>query len=758
MQIHISRSVKLTSVLSFIFFFSGFAALMYQVAWQRLLTVHYGVGAISITLIVSVYMFGLGLGALCGGFWAERSKNKILFYFIIELLIGVFGLISLPLLDFLGKYTAGSNYLLSFFYMFLFLSIPTFLMGITLPLLTKIFNSLISDFLETVSFLYFINTIGAAAGSLFTSYAVISFFGLDTAVYGAVTLNFILAFLIILTKYMPSHSQERTIFQHRTENHDAILGNVAYLLVFITGFLAIGYEIAWFRVIGILVKASPYAFSSILSVYLLGIALGSFGMNKYMKKQNAIDKKNLFFLIQFLIGIYVIGVFAGYYYLTKYTFFSALTRESFLSELHPFFGYPSTVSIKEFFKSIFRMTDVFFWPMFFVLIPTIFMGASFPLISSLALKQRDKEGKTVGTVYFFNITGNVFGGIITGFLLLPYLGTEMTLLGFSLIGLLFGFFINRIGGKNLQHTAKTTVTIVVILMSILFFPGKGKLYEVMHIPPLKVFERYFEEGQEGTVMVYQKGEEIWNYINGLPHGNRPAPGYYNRVVEAVSYSQKLENVLVIGYGAGSITEAVLRLSDVRNVVIVELNSAVIKNLKKLPLFKEMLSDSRLELVIDDGRRYLLRTDKQFDLILIDPLRTTTAYSNNLYSSEFFSLIKSRLSPGGIFKIWMDEHKVMRKTLLSAFEYLRAYDSFCLASNQPFEKNIELQERHLNNFSLKEREGILKWRAKETQLVQDRDAVEKATIHYPTNRDWKPITEYYIGLSMKEKFLFPSSRE
>ncbi len=113
--------IRLTSLLAFIFFFSGFAALMYQVAWQRLLTVYYGVGSISITLIVSVYMFGLGLGALFGGFLAERSKNKIILYFIVELLIGCFGLISLPFLDFLGKYTAGSNYLLSLLYIFIFI-------------------------------------------------------------------------------------------------------------------------------------------------------------------------------------------------------------------------------------------------------------------------------------------------------------------------------------------------------------------------------------------------------------------------------------------------------------------------------------------------------------------------------------------------------------------------------------------------------------------------------------------------------------
>ena len=192
--------IRPTALLSFIFFFSGFSALIYQVVWQRLLTVHYGVGPISITLIVSVYMVGLGLGALFGGHLAERGGNKITSYFVIELLIGVFGLISLPLLEFIGQHTAGSSYVLSLFYMFAFLSVPTFLMGATLPLLTKIFNSLIRDFMESVSFLYFINQMGAAIGTLFASYLFISFFGLDIAAAVAVGINFVLAALIFLLR------------------------------------------------------------------------------------------------------------------------------------------------------------------------------------------------------------------------------------------------------------------------------------------------------------------------------------------------------------------------------------------------------------------------------------------------------------------------------------------------------------------------------------------------------------------------------
>lgn len=726
---------------------------MYQVAWQRILTVNYGVGTISITLIVSVYMFGMGVGALLGGFLAERVRNRILLYFAVELLIGCFGLISIPFLDYLGRHTAGSSYLLSFFYMFLFLSIPTILMGITLPLLTKIFNKLIQNFLNTVSLLYFINTLGAAIGAVFASYAVISFFGLNIAVYLSVLINFVLAALIFLARYLPSDVQQKEDIASSDTNNSVFLGKVVYLLVFITGFLAIGYEIAWFRVIGILVKASPYAFSSILSVYLLGIAIGSFGMSKYLESYRQSDYRTLFFMLQVLIGVYVILVFCGYFYLTKYTPFSVFTHTSFGVNLHPFFKVPSLESAKAFAKDIFVMVDVFFWPLVFVFIPTIFMGASFPLISLLALSSKNKEGETIGRVYFFNISGNVLGGIVTGFILLPLLGTENTLLTFSLTGILLGLCINSFNGRHIPIAKRAVAALAMIFFALLIFPGQGQLYEIMHISPGDEFEPYFEENIDGIVMTYQHGEKTWNYINGLMHGLRPSPASYYEAAEAVSFAPGVDNILIIGYGTGSIAEAVLRMDNTKRVTLIELSDALIDNLTKIPLFEEMLSDNRLNLIIDDGRRFLLRTDEKYDLILIDPLRSTTAYSNNLYSRQFFELANEHLKPGGIFMVWMDEYRVMPNTVMSAFEHSRVYDFFCLGSNRPFRENQELRLHVLESFTEDERAKILLWGSRESGDPGDTSNISRLTKGYPVNSDLNPVTEYYIGLKAKERFLY-----
>ncbi|MBU2651069.1 MAG: fused MFS/spermidine synthase [Bacteroidetes bacterium] len=740
---------RTTVLLAWIFFFSGFSSLIYQVVWQRVLTMHYGLGAISMTLIVSIYMFGLGIGALIGGYLAERVRKKILLYFFIELLIGVFGIISLPFLKLLGIYTAGSSYPLVSVYVFLFLSIPTLLMGITLPLLTKIFNSYIQNFLNSVSFLYFINTLGAAFGALITSYVIISLFGLDTGVYIAVIINLILAGLIFVINRKSAPAAAKPVLQEQKESEYKPLNRyLVYSLVFVTGFLAIGYEIIWFRVVGIFVKASPYVFSSVLAVYLFGIALGSYFMNRFIRKRT-IDRRNVFFLIQFLIGAFVLAAFLGYYYLTRYTGFEILTRLSFTNLYHPDPNLPSTESLRAFFLGLYKLFDIFFWAGIFVLIPTLLMGASFPLISSLALERPDREGSTIGRVYFFNIVGNVLGGILTGFVILPAFSSETTILAFIIVGILFGLFINRYRQKQLRTVVRVAVVAVLIVSGILFMPGPGQLYKTIHVQLENNYETYLEEGIDGVVITFVKGDSMVNYINGIQHGWRPLYSYHFEAGEAIFYSKKVENVLVIGFGNGTITEIVLEMPNLKKVTSIEINHALIKNLNKMEFFREMFADPRLELVVDDGRRYLLNSNETFDLILIDPLRTRTAYSNNLYSDYFFREISDHLTPDGIFMAWMDEFRVMPKTIATAFKYVRQYDFFCLASNSPFELNEEMKNILMSRFTEEEKSGRAEY---EGCYLGDQDYIKSITVGYPINREWKPVGEYYLGLKIRESLL------
>lgn len=195
---------ELISTLAAIFFISGFSALIYQVCWQRLLFTGFGVDLTSVTIIISIFMVGLGMGAFYGGRMADKFKENTIFIFcLIELLIGVFGFFSSKLIILLQDHFVYSSILKISFLNFILLLFPTFLMGSTLPLLTSFFNRFLNNVGESIGVLYFYNTLGAGFGALGTGFIFFNYIGLSETIYIAATLNMIVAIsgFIIYGKY-----------------------------------------------------------------------------------------------------------------------------------------------------------------------------------------------------------------------------------------------------------------------------------------------------------------------------------------------------------------------------------------------------------------------------------------------------------------------------------------------------------------------------------------------------------------------------
>jgi predicted membrane-bound spermidine synthase len=661
-------------------------------------------------------------------------------------LIGVFGCISIPFLEFLGKSTAGSSYTTSFIYMFAFLCFPTILMGSTLPLLTKIFNNILDNFLLSLSYLYFINTLGAAVGALISSFFLISFFGLDTSIYFAAAINIIIATLIFMYKNSLS-KQDKFVTVSSRKGIDMSIGfsnnKIIYLIVFVTGFIAIGYEIIWFRIIGTLVKASAYAFSSVLFIYLLGIAAGSYFMKKYLSHNSIINKKNLFFAFQFSIALFVLFSIGGYYNLVdKVPLFARINSLSFNSMHHPTISFPFFGSPGLFLKNFFLLTDVFIWPLIFVFVPTFLMGASFPLITSLAFKD-EREGTTVGRVYFFNVLGNVTGGLFTGLLFLSILGTEHSLLLFSLVGL---FFVFLISSKRIIFQLKYKIMLIATLIgiSIIFFPGENRLYDVIHpdYPDNLKMKKYITEGLDGVIVTYSENDFLKTYINGMPHGGRPHSQFFYEAIEALSHNRQIRNILIIGFGTGSTTETILQLKPKPEIKIVELSPALIRNLTNISYLKSILTDDAVDLIYADGRKYLYNSNEKFDAIFMDPLFTTTSYSNNLYSRQFFELIRNHLTSKGVLMTWMDEYHIVPKTLCSVFPYVDQHDFFCVTSCQELRQDSVYKNELFNLFPKIYSDLVRIDSVERNPLTQTR--ILENNEKYPINEDYKPKCEYFIG--------------
>lgn len=182
-----------------LFFISGFSALIYQVCWQRLLFTGFGVDLTSITVIISIFMLGLGVGAFFGGRIADRYPQKLILLFCaIELLVGLFGFISYQAINAIQQLLIAENLLIMMLGVFVLLIIPTFMMGSTLPLLTTFFNRYIGNIGESIGSLYFFNTLGASLGALATGFILFNYLTLSQTLQLAACLNVFIALIILI--------------------------------------------------------------------------------------------------------------------------------------------------------------------------------------------------------------------------------------------------------------------------------------------------------------------------------------------------------------------------------------------------------------------------------------------------------------------------------------------------------------------------------------------------------------------------------
>jgi spermidine synthase len=326
------------------------------------------------------------------------------------------------------------------------------------------------------------------------------------------------------------------------------------------------------------------------------------------------------------------------------------------------------------------------------------------------------------------------------------LGTEIALLLFASIGVAFVVFVSEFKGRAVSFAKTSSLGVFLLVVAVVLFPGQGQLYMAMH-PISEHTETILEEGVEGVVVTSQAGVEVDNWINGLAHGGRPAYLFYYQTLEALTYTAAPEEVLLIGFGTGSIGEMIEKSSAVKQLTLVELNESLLVNLKKIPLFEDILNAPKLDVNIEDGRRFLLRTDKKFDLVAMDPLRSTTSYSNNIYSRQFFELVNDHLSDDGVLMLFTDEYKVLPNTINAVFDYVRVYSFFVLASNAPFERHPEMRKDVIQKFPRADRRKILT--SGRGTYIGDETYIAKELAHYPINQDWKPVTEYYIGLRARK---------
>src|SRR5690349_5168805 len=260
-----------------LFFVSGFPALLYQIVWQRTLFAIYGVNIESVTIVVSAFMLGLGLGSLAGGRVSKKQSAPLLLIFgAVELGIAAFGLVSLPLFRWVAQFTAGAPPLQTGILSFALVVIPTIGMGATLPLLVSHLVKLSGNVGRSVGILYFVNTLGSAVACFAAALFTMCYLGQSGSVRLAAALNVLVGGTVLVLYFRSPAGEQGSIPERATgKARPALPFPMGLVLAAIAGFISLCYEIVWYRLYSFAAEGRPESFAYVLGAFLAGIAFGS---------------------------------------------------------------------------------------------------------------------------------------------------------------------------------------------------------------------------------------------------------------------------------------------------------------------------------------------------------------------------------------------------------------------------------------------------------------------------------------------------
>jgi len=773
----VSKKFSIHTILLILFFISGVCGLIYEVVWGRMLTLVMGHTVFATSTVLAAFMGGLALGSLLLGRLADRYRHPLILYGILECLLGLYCLILPALLDgmvpiyrLLYRSFHTSPHLLTLAQLFfsgLLIVIPSALMGGTLPVLSKFLVRAHDQIGSFVGRLYAINAAGAVVGSVAAGFVLIPSLGMQASLYGAAVVNLVIGLLAFALQRasspQPQLAQLESDSASNERAEDAINvesrreAQLALLALTLSGGAALIYEVTWTRTLSLLLGPSVQAFSLMLGAFITGLALGSWLLSRVADRER--DLLPIFALLQW-----------G-------TAFSAV---AFVPLVNSFPG---------FIRGILRSADGSFSELqllnaglifIIMLVPTTCLGGVFPIAVKLYSRSIPSMGKRLGTIYAGNTIGAVVGSLFAGFLLIPVLGLQNTILAASFINGAIGgllFLASGIGRQKLRVSlaAVPAVALVVIVFLVpswdvnaltsgpyhYFYKDEATAQRVLDSDKLL----YYREGITGTVAVKKRGNAQFLVISGkVDAGSKE-----DMLTQILSgqipllLAKNPEDVLVIGLASG-VTLGSVAQHPVKSIDAVEISYEVSE---AAALFSEVnhdvLKDERVDLIIQDGRNHLLLTDRLYDVIISAPSNPWMAGIGNLYTAEFFKLARERLRPGGLMGQWLGAYnmpnsilKSIIRTYASVFPHVSLWafddsDLLLVGSESPIRINVEDLKKKLANEKVRadlRRINSHRWWQPIMMAVAEGDILRRAVQDAPIHTDDHPFLEYELPKSLR----------
>ncbi len=638
-------------LLYLIFLVSGFSSLSYQVVWIRNFGLVFGVTAYATSAVLSSFFGGLALGSWLAGRYINRLPIQPLrLYAFVEISVAAYAVV-LPhlqillesLLAIVAPGLQDSFYLVSLLRLTLsglVLIIPTTLMGATLPLVTQALSRHLKDVMINMSGLYTANTLGALTGAMLSGFYLIGQFGMSGTTALAMTGNLVagLGALAISSRLGETRPAEADSFVS-TRFTSSRTYRLLPVGLFLSGFAAIGYEVVWTRVLALFMDRTVFAYTTVLSSALLGIALGSWMLR--MGSRLIRNPMRVLATLEMVVGcVTVISV--------------GLVSQAVPSQAQ--WGIALGLGV----------TLVF---------PNALLGAALPLAVRVYQEESRHVSRRVGDLYAADVLGGVVGSFATGFIFLTVAGSQYTLVFLAALNIFVAILFFRQSEPGTRRLLLTPLAVSIAGLAFLVFQPRLLFAGIQRgvFAGQKVL--FHQEDVEGIVTVTEVGDRRTLYLNGsrqtdttpttvaVHHGLADLP---------LLLHPEPRDVLIIGLGGGATAGEVTR-QPVRSIRIVELIPGISQGAAYFESVNyRVLEDRRVSLRVDDGRNFLMLTPDRFDIIECDVVFPWHAGANNLYATEYYKLIAQRLKPGGVVAQWLDttlaeeDYKLLLRTFVTVF--------------------------------------------------------------------------------------------
>ncbi len=669
---------------------SGACGLVYQVAWTRRLTLVFGGTLPAAATVLAAFMAGLALGAHLASRTGDRARNPLRAYALLE--AGIAGLaIAFPFLigvvDSLhvAAYRASGGAALPVGLVrvglsFVLVALPTTLMGATLPVLMRFFAADPAARVgREAGLLYGINTLGAVAGTLAAAFVLLPALGLRSTEWVAIAANLAAAAVALALARgaaiapplaapaapSPEASPENKKAKKpppEAAAFPAVSVRAATIAFAVSGFLALGYEVVWTRLLVFEVGNTIFSFSLMLASFLLGIALGSLGASRLAPRLK--DPLAALAVCEIAIGLSATLAIPLFTSGAGERVRQALAGEGTI--VHP----AAVTALRA------------AYALLVAIVPTYAMGAAFPFAARVVAQDPSRAASGVGRLYVLNTVGAILGSLVAGFVLVPLVGFRPALLSLSAANVLLGIFVlaSRPGKRFFVAGLLSASAWVALLLA----AGKpidvGRVFsrpfvgagvapgeEVEHVL------RYYSEGAGATVSVFEvpgSDKKVLS-INGVEEV--PTDYYSMQCFRLLGHLAMLlhENpreVATIAFGGG-ITLGSASLHGV-SITCAEICGDV---LGAAPIFAEenhhVLDNPKVTILVQDGRNFLHTAPNDFDVLIADATHPQTSDSWVLYTREFYSTARDRLAAGGLLCQWLPIHRLSEidlKSILATF--------------------------------------------------------------------------------------------